>query len=98
MMNLKKLSTFTLRDQFGWDREYILAEANEMAIRHSDMVGWKSVEIRDITAIPAKDGQYLCYQFEIWGLGLSDGETDHNDSAQNVLWQAPSYAAKQSEI
>jgi hypothetical protein len=29
-------------------------------------MGWKSIEVKDITDIPAKDGEYFCYSFEIW--------------------------------
>ena len=98
MTILKKLDTFTLRDQFSWDRQKVLAEANRVAVRHAEMMCWAGVEVKDITETPAKDGQYICYQFEIWGIGTPNMQDGHETAPQGGLPQPPSQAAKQPEL
>ncbi|HMN67604.1 MAG TPA: hypothetical protein PKC28_03610 [Bdellovibrionales bacterium] len=93
-----RLDTFILRDKFGWNRQQILAEANHLASQHADLMGWKSIEVNDITGIPAKDGEHLCYSFEIWGVGtpsLQGGE-EQDLSSHSTL--ASPHAAKQPEL
>ncbi len=99
MTTLKRLDTFTVRDQFGWGRQQILSEANNMVIRHADMMGWESVEIKDTTGIPTKNGPYACYEFEIWGIGSSNLENNEDENtSQNFTVDAPSKVAKQPEL
>lgn len=99
MTTLKKLDKFTVRDQFGWSRQQILSEANDMAIRHADMMNWESVEIKDITAIPTKTGPYLCYEFEIWGIGSSNlADNEGSTESQSVSIETTSKVAKQPEL
>ncbi len=98
MTTLNKLDTFILRDQFNWSRQQILAEANFMAIQHAEIMGWKSVEIKDVTAIPTNEDQYVCYKFEIWGIGTPIIQEDAETSSRNIIQQTPSHAAKQPEL
>ena len=98
MTTINKLDTFILRDQFNWSRQQILAEANLMAIRHAEIMGWKSIEIKDITVIPTKKEQYVFYKFEIWGLGTPNIQDDTEIISQDNIPQAPSHAAKQPEL
>ena len=98
MTTLNKLHTFTLRDRFSWNRQQILAEANDMALRHADMMGWERVELRDISAIPTKDGEYLCYRFEIWGVeGASNQDSAEQFQANDPAKSSP-HAARQPEL
>lgn len=99
MTTLKKLDTFIVRDQFGWSRQQILSEANDMAIRHADLMNWESVEIKDITGVPTKNGPYLCYEFEIWGIGSSNlEESNHEEDSKKLSEHRPSKVAKQPEL
>ncbi len=99
MTTLKKLDKFTVRDQFGWSRQQILSEANDLAIRHADMMSWESVEIKDITAIPTKNGPYLCYEFEIWGIGSANLQDDESSNgSQSFSVETSSKVAKQPEL
>ncbi len=60
---------------------------------------WKSIEVKDITAVPAKDGQYQCYQFEIWGFGTPSIQVDdENLEVQNSADQILKKVAKQTEL
>jgi hypothetical protein len=98
MLTPLRLETFTLRDKFGWDRQQLFVEASHLASQHAELMGWKSIEVKDITDIPAKDGEYFCYSFEIWGVGtpsLSGGE-GQEPSLHSTL--ASSQAAKQPEL
>lgn len=92
------LDTFTLRDKFGWDRQQILAEASHLASRHAELMSWKNIEVKDITGIPAKDGSYLCYSFEIWGIGTPSLQGGEEQEASRHSTPAPPHAAKQPEM
>ncbi len=99
MTELKKLDTFTIRDEFSWSRQQILSEANEMAVEHAELMGWEGVEIKDITETPTKNGSYLCYDFEIWGRGISNLETDNNENgSSSYIDSPPSQVAQQTEL
>lgn len=96
---LHLLDTFTLRDKFGWDHHQILAEAGHLASQHAELMGWKSIEVKDITTgAPAKDGDYLCYSFEIWGVGTPSLQGGEEQEPSRYSTPTSSQAAKQPEL
>lgn len=98
MATHKKLDTFVLSDQFGWNRQEILVEANEMATQHAAMMGWTDIEVKDITSIPTDDGNAVCYKFEIWGVGIPSTQLDTEQPSKVTVDQSQGRAAKQPEL
>lgn len=93
-----RLDTFVLRDQFGWDRQRLLAEASHLASQHAELMGWESIEVKDITGVPAKEGPYTCYSFEIWGVGTPSAQSGEDQEPTRQPISVANHAAKQPEL
>lgn len=62
-------------------------------------MGWSDVEVVDSHAKPTRQGEYVCYSFEIWGIGESSqsGDVESSPADQKNLVR-PSKVAKDAEI
>jgi hypothetical protein len=67
MSSSKKLDTFIMRDRFGWSEELINQEACTSARRRAEIMGWSEITAVRSKVPVYKDGDYSCYEFEIWG-------------------------------
>lgn len=99
MLSRQKLHTFIFRDKYQLSAQEVLAEAHESALRHGDLMGWSDVEVVDSHAKPTRQGEYVCYSFEIWGIGESSqsGDVESSPADQKNLVR-PSKVAKDAEI
>lgn len=86
MLSRQKLHTFIFRDKFQLSVQEVLAEAHEAALRHAELMGWTDVEVVDSSVSPTKQGEYICYSFDIWGIGEStiDPAGNHQELTNDI--------------
>jgi hypothetical protein len=91
----KKLDSFTLRDKFNLPQAEIVREARVASERRATIAGWNVSEVLPSTTPPTEEGEYICYEFDIYGFEIEQGHANLGDQLSAGPVAGEKIAAKQ---
>lgn len=83
MLSPIKLDTFILKDKFSLKPEQLSEEAEASASKRAEVMDWQVSHVRLSDQEPIRDGDFICYTFEIWGMdagGATKAKSDRQES------------------
>jgi len=78
-----KLDTFVLRDKYLLSESQIFTEAQASAARRAEQMGWSEVSVNRTTDAVLKDGEFICYTFDVVGFN-SDSKLESTESKMRL--------------
>lgn len=86
MKQTESLDLIKIEDKYSLSEEEIAARAMEVAIERASINGWKVSSVNKRSDSPIKHGEYLRYEFEVFGEIISSSkDSDPKDQSQSSI-------------
>lgn len=67
-MNRQKLDILIIEDKLNLSMDELIKRANHAANEDAITFGWESIEVKPSATNPEKNGEYMRYSFDVFGV------------------------------